>query len=136
MTMTEAAPRTVPPEVSSLLDAWVKKRGLHIFIHYSIGVVGILASCAAAADRYSPWASLWMVVSSFCMTFLAFGNPRKEYNKFARAVRVLYSATLRYRYGLIEAAELLDAVDRGEAIIDSAESDDAPSLQRLRESLG
>lgn len=133
--MTEAAPRTVPPEVSSLLDAWVKKRGLHIFIHYSIGVVGILASCAAAADRYSRWASLWMVISSFSIAFLAFGNPRKEYSKFARAVRVLYAATLRYRYQMIEMRELVEAVERGESIIENFENDDGPSVRQIRDSL-
>lgn len=135
MTMTEAPVRNVPPEISSLLDAWVKKRGQHIFIHYSIGVVGIASSVAAAADAYSRWAGLWMVVSSFCMAFLAFGNPRKEYNKFAQAVRVLYMATLRYRYGEIHMGELLMAAERGETIIQNYESDDAPSVRQIRDSL-
>ena len=133
--MTEPTGRAVPPEVASLLHAWVKRRGQHIFLHYSIGVVGILGSVAAAADRYSRWSSLWMVISSFCIAFLAFGNPRREYGKFAQAVRVLYMATLRYRYGEIEIKELLKAVERGETIIQSYESDDAPSVRQIRDSL-
>lgn len=133
--MTEPTVRNVPPEISALLHAWVKKRGQHIFIHYSIGVVGIFSSVAAAVDTYSRWASLWMVISSFCIAFLGFGNPRKEYSKFAHAVRVLYMATLRYRYGQIEMKELLKAVERGETIIQNYESDDPPSLRQIRDSL-
>lgn len=128
--------REVPPEVSSLLQAWVKRRGHHIFIHYSIGVVGIFASVAAAVDTYSRWASLWMVISSFCIAFVGFGNPRREYSKFAHAVRVLYMATLRYRYGEIEMKELLKAVEQGETIIQNYESDDPPSLRQIRDTLG
>lgn len=128
--------REVPPEVASLLRAWVRKRGLHIFIHYSIGVAGIFASVAAAADAYSRWASLWMLISSFCIAVLGFGNPRREYNKFAHAVRVLYMATLRYRYGEIEMNELLKAVAQGETIIQNYESDDGPSLRQIRDTLG
>jgi hypothetical protein len=135
MIMTDTTIREVPPEIFSLLRAWVKRRGHHIFIHYSIGVLGILASVAAAADAYSRWASLWMVVSSFCIAFVGFGNPRREYDKFARAVRVLYIATLRYRYGQIEMKELLKAVERGETIIQSYESDDGPSLRQIRDGL-
>jgi hypothetical protein len=127
--------RDVLSEISSLLAAWVKRRGLHIFIHYAVGVVGIFASVAAAADAYSRWASLWMVLSSFCMAVLAFGNPRKEYSKFARAVRVLYSAVLRYRYHELEMGDLLLAVERGEAIIENYENDDTPSVRQIRESL-
>ena len=134
--MAAPATRDVPPEVASLLDAWVKRRGLHIFLHYSVGVVGLASSAAAAADAYSRWASLWMVVSSFCIAFLAFGNPRKEYSKFARAVRVLYAAILRYRYHDLDMDGLLNAVERGEAIIESFENDDGPSLRQIRESLG
>ena len=134
--MTQIAAREVPPEITSLLRAWVKKRGLHIFIHYSIGVAGILASVAAAVDKYSRWSSLWMVISSFCIAFLAFGNPRREYSKFAQAVRVLYMATLRYCYGQIEMKELLKAAERGETIIQNHESDDAPSVRQIRDSLG
>lgn len=136
MTMGHASVREVPSEIASLLHAWVKRRGLHIFIHYAIGVVGILASVAAAADRYSRWSSLWMVLSSFCIACLAFSNPRREYSKFAQAVRVLYMATLRYRYGEIEMKELLAAVERGETIIQNHETDDAPSVRQIRDSLG
>lgn len=135
MTTVEPAARQVPPEIASLLDAWVKKRGQHIFIHYSIGVVGILSSVAAAVDLYSRWAGLWSLISSSCIAFLAFGNPRKEYSKFARAVRVLYAAALRYRYNDLEMGELLDAVERGEAIIENYENDDAPSVRQIRDSL-
>jgi hypothetical protein len=135
MTITETTVRDVPPEVASLLHAWVKRRGQHIFIHYFIGVVGILASVVAAVDMYSPWASLWMVISSFCIAFVGFGNPRREYSKFAHAVRVLYMATLRYRHGQIEMKELLNAVEQGETIIQSYESDDPPSLRQIRDSL-
>jgi hypothetical protein len=134
--MTDTMVRDVPPEVSSLLHAWVKRRGHHIFIHYSIGVIGILASVAAAVDTYSRWASLWMVISSFCIAFVGFGNPRREYSKFAIAVRVLYMASLRYRYGEIEMKELLKAVERGETIIQNYESDDPPSLRQIRDTLG
>jgi hypothetical protein len=134
--MAAPAIRDVPPEVASLLDAWVKRRGMHIFLHYSVGVVGLASSAAAAADAYSRWASLWMVVSSFCIAFLAFGNPRKEYSKFARAVRVLYAAILRYRYHGLDMDGLLNAVERGEAIIESFENDDGPSLRQIRETLG
>lgn len=134
--MTGSAVRDVPPEIAALLKAWVRRRGLHIFLHYSVGVAGLASSAAAAADAYSRWASLWMVVSSFCIAFLAFGNPRKEYSKFARAVRVLYAAILRYRYRELEMDGLLNAVERGEAIIESAENDDGPSVRQIRESLG
>lgn len=133
---TASAVRDVPPEIAELLHAWVKKRGQHIFLHYSVGVAGLASSAAAAADAYSRWASLWMVVSSFCIAFLAFGNPRKEYNKFARAVRVLYAAILRYRYHDPDMEALLSAVERGETIIESAENDDGPSVRQIRESLG
>lgn len=127
--------REVPPEVASLLDSWVRKRGLHIFLHYSVGVVGILSSVAAGVDAYSRWGGVWAVISSFCVAFLAFGNPRKEYSKFAQAVRVLYTATLRYRYGEIEITELLKAVERGETIIQNYETDYAPSARQIRDSL-
>lgn len=133
--MTEEAAREVPPEIAALLHAWIKRRGLHIFIHYAIGAVGIFASVAAAADRYSRWSSLWMVISSFCIACLAFSNPRREYSKFAQAVRVLYIATLRYKYGEIEMKDLLKAVERGETLIQSHESDDAPSVRQIRDSL-
>jgi hypothetical protein len=132
---TIAAPH-VPPEVASRLSAWVLRRRHAIFLHYCVGVLGILSSVAAAADAYSRWASLWMVISSFCMGFMAFGNPRKEYSKFARAVRVLESAILRYRYHEPDMNALLAAVDRGEAIIENYENDEGPSLRQVREGLG
>lgn len=132
-TMLQTATPDVPPEVSSRLAAWVLRRRHAIFLHYCVGVLGILSSVAAAADAYSRWASLWMVVSSFCMGFMAFGNPRKEYSKFARAVRVLEAAILRYRYQEPDMAALLAAVDRGEAIIESFENDEGPSLRQVRD---
>lgn len=134
--LQNAAARDVPPEISSLLAAWVRKRGRAIFVHYSVGVAGILASVAAAVDMYSRWASLWMVVSSFCIAFQSFGNPRKEYGKFARAVRVLYSAVLRYRYHTLDMDGLLTAVERGEAIIENVDNDDGPSVRQIRDGLG
>lgn len=129
------AARDVPPEVTSLLAAWVRKRGQAIFLHYSVGVVGILSSVVAAVDMYSRWASLWMVISSFCIAFQSFGNPRKEYGKFARAVRVLYAAVLRYRYHGLDMDGLLTAVERGEAIIENLDNDDGPSVRQIRDGL-
>ncbi|WP_329685550.1 hypothetical protein [Longimicrobium sp.] len=135
MIQTASAARDVPREIADRLAAWVRRRRHAIFVHYFVGVLGILSSVAAAADAYSRWASLWMVVSSFCMGFMAFGNPRKEYGKFARAVRVLEAAILRYRYHDPDVEALLAAAERGEAIIEHYENDDGPSLRQVRDGL-
>lgn len=127
--------REVPSEVSKLLDEWVRKRKRYIFVHYILGVTGILASAAAFADAYSRWASLWMVISSICMAIMAFGNPRRHYEKFARSVRVLYAAVLRYRYHQLDMDGLLSAVERGEAIIENYENDEGPSLRQIRDGM-
>jgi hypothetical protein len=132
--MTDVTPRDVPPEVSQLLDAWTRKRGQQIAIHHVVGVTGIAASVAAASGVYQP--SLCASVSTLCIAYLAFGNPRKEYGKFARAVRVLYTAVLRYRYHEIDRKALFNAVERGETLIQKAEADDLPSARQIQRAVG
>jgi hypothetical protein len=45
-------------------------------------------------------------------------------------------AVLRYQHRQIELADLLNAVEQGEKIIEKAESDDLPSAHQVRSALG
>jgi hypothetical protein len=128
--------RAVPPQVSKLLDAWVQKRQLYNFTHYGVGIVGLFASVAAGSGFFAASASVFAFVSTLSIAILAFSNPRKEYGKFARAGRVLYMAVLRYQHRQIDLADLLNAVEQGEKIIEKAESDDLPSAHQVRSALG
>lgn len=122
-------PRDVPSEVSDLLGAWVRKRGHYIFLHYLLGIVALATSIAFVAEMalVQDWSPrrvfACVLISSLCVLTLVFAHPLKEYGKFASAIRVLYTAVLRYRYQVIEMPELLRAVEHGEAIIQRVEDD-------------
>lgn len=128
--------RRVPNEVSQVLQAWLQRRRLYNFAHYSVGIVGLIASVAAGSGLFSAFASMFAFMSTLCIAILAFSNPRKEYGKFARAGRVLHMAVIRYKLHQIELSDLLNAVEQGEKIIEKAESDDIPSAQQVRSALG
>jgi hypothetical protein len=132
----ELVPRPVPNEVSQVLQAWLQRRRLYNFVHYSVGVVGLVASVAAGSGLLSALSSMFAFMSTVCIAILAFSNPRKEYGKFARASRVLHMAVLRYQLRQIDLNDLLNAVEQGEKIIEKAESDDIPSAQQVRSALG
>ena len=134
--MSQSDPRAVPSEVSHFLKAWLWRRRLSIALHNTMGIVGLAASLGASSGLLSGSPQVWAFISALSIAVLAFVNPRREYTKFAKAVRVLDVAILRYRHGIYGIEELVDAVERGEAIIGEVEDrEEVGSAEQVKKSL-
>ncbi len=113
---------TIPTDIEGRWIAWRKLWYTSILIHWSVGVLAILASALAATEI--PAAKGFAVVSTVCVGLLAFVRPETRYYRFVRAWRILDVARVKYQNGLIDVKELIAALERGEAVIGELESAD------------
>jgi hypothetical protein len=75
------------------------------------------AASAVAAAVGGDWARGFSAVAAVLTAVLGFVQPERRYLKFVRAWRVLDSAAIKFRLGQAGIKELIEAVDRGEALI-------------------
>lgn len=119
---------TTPDEVELRLKTWKTWWRIFVHAHYLLGIVGVLSSTLAAAlPKDLSWlVSLCAVVSACCFAVIGFVNPDKRYIGLVRAWRVLDVANARWKRGLITEAELLDVMQRCEALATEPASHELP----------
>lgn len=110
-------PEPVIPEViAKRLTSWEKLWTQSAKIHYFFGILSVGASAVAAAVG-GDWARGFSAVAAVLTAVIGFVQPERRYLKFVRAWRVLDSAVIKFRLGQAGIKELIEAVDRGEALI-------------------
>jgi hypothetical protein len=96
----------IPPEVRRRLDTWRTLWRVFLWLHYSLGVVGVLSSALAAALPVSWLVTLFAVLSACCFAVIGFVSPERRYLGLIRAWRTLDFAATQYKNGLLSLEEL------------------------------
>lgn len=120
--------RALPSDVEWRLSFW---RGLwhrSSAYHYFFGVISVAAS-VISTSLDGQEAKYFSIIAAISTALIGFMHPERRYIKFVRAWRVLDVASMRYRHGLIDKAQLIDAVERGESLI--AEFEDRSDADQL-----
>ena len=112
----EAALAPLPQEVNERLRYWHGLWYSSAKYHYFFGVVSVGASVISTSTD-GVWAKGFSVLAAITTALIGFMHPERRYLKFVRAWRVLDVAAMRYRHGLIDKAQLIDAVEKGEGCI-------------------
>ncbi len=108
--------RELPTDVASRLKAWKILWKSWAIGHYALGGASVAASAFASSTEGSN--AKYLAASAAVLTALiGFMQSERRYFKFVRAWRVLDVAALRYKLGQLGEKELVDAVERGEALI-------------------
>jgi hypothetical protein len=106
----------IPPEVRRRLDTWRPLWRVFLWLHYTLGVVGVLSSALAAALPVSWLVTLFAVVSACCFAMIGFVSPERRYLGLIRAWRTLDFAATQYKNGLLSLEELLAWLKRREEV--------------------
>ena len=106
----------IPPEVRRRLDTWRPLWRAFLWLHYSLGVVGVLSSALAAALPVSWLVTLFAVLSACCFAVIGFVSPERRYLGLIRAWRTLDFAATQYKNGLLSLEELLAWLKRCEEV--------------------
>ncbi len=106
----------VPPEVKLRLGTWKSLYRLFIWLHYNLGIVGVLSSALAAALPI-PWlVTFFAVTSACCFAAIGFVSPERRYLGLIRAWRTLDIAAMRYKNELLSLEELYTVLERCEEV--------------------
>ena len=122
-----ASAQVLPPDVEQRLGYWHGLWNRSARYHYFFGVVSVAASVISTSLEGGP-AKAFSIVAAIATALIGFMHPERRYVKFVRAWRVLDVAAMRYRHGLIDTPALIDAVERGEALIAEFEDKDDTAL--------
>jgi pimeloyl-ACP methyl ester carboxylesterase len=118
MPIEELALRALPRDVSVRLKTWKTMWNVFLYCHYGFGILGVVASTAAAAmaSKHPARAAALAVISASSVAVIGFVAPEKRYLGFVRAWRTLQIASSRYQYGLIPISDLLTIMERCEVV--------------------
>ena len=121
----------VPDEVELRLGTWQPIWRMFLYMHYTLGVVGVLSSSLAAAlpKEYSLLITAFAVTSACCFAVIGFVSPERRYLCLVRAWRTLHVATSRYQRGLLSIDQLLIVLEQTEAIATEPTRHDSPLEQ-------
>jgi hypothetical protein len=106
----------IPPEVQRRLDTWRPLWRIFLWLHYALGVLGVLSSALAAALPVSWLVTLFAVISACCFAVIGFVSPERRYLGLIRAWRTLDVAATQYKNGLLSLEELLAWLKRCEEV--------------------
>lgn len=111
-------PPSIPEEVVLRLDTWQPIWKMFLYMHYGLGVLGVLSSSLAAAlpKEESGWVTGFAVISACCFAVIGFVSPERRYLGLVRAWRTLHVAASRYQRGLLSIDQLLLVLEQTEAI--------------------
>ena len=112
--------KKVLPDLPSLVNERVTtyKRlwRIFVFIHYTVGIIGLCASILASAIE-APWNRIFAVVAAVCFGIIALVKPEQKYYKYVRAWRLLENGTIKYRLGFESQKGLMRKIDQAESIL-------------------
>lgn len=126
----EKATPAVPAAVVKKLAQWRAISRWASAGRFWFGIFGITASALATAIQ-SPYGRYAAAVSTVCVGVLSIAGFEKVYFRYVRAWRILDGAILRFRYGNATLEFLLQAVERGETIIQQFEEEQPKAEQRV-----
>ena len=106
----------LPKDVSARLKYWYGTWYQSAQMHYLLGVISVAASVVSTSTEGN-WAKGFSTLAAITTAMIGFIHPERRYMKFVRAWRLLDVAAMRYRHGLIDKGQLIDAVEKGEAAI-------------------
>ena len=112
--------QSLPADVDERLSYWYGLWNRSASYHYFFGVISVGASVISTSLDGNP-AKAFSIIAAIATALIGFMHPERRYAKFVRAWRVLDVAAMRYRHGLCDKAALIDAVERGEALISEFE---------------
>jgi hypothetical protein len=105
-------PSSVEERVTSYKRLW----RIFIFVHYTVGIIGLCASILASSIE-APLNRIFAVVAAICFGVMAFVKPEQQYYKYVRAWRLLENGTMKYRLGLESQKGLMRKIDQAESIL-------------------
>jgi hypothetical protein len=122
--------RPLPTDVDKRLTYWHGLWSRSASYHYFFGVISVAASVISTSLE-GEYAKVFSIIAAIATSLIGFMHPERRYTKFVRAWRVLDLAAMRYRHGLSDKAALIEAVEKGEALIGEYEEKvDAAAAKR------
>jgi hypothetical protein len=123
--MADTKPQ-IPDYIAKRYSAW---QGLWRFAtqeYYLIGILSVVCSSIAATGQGGPGTSQGFAAAAAILTAaMGFLQPRRNYLKFVKAWRILDLAIMRFKAGLADESDLIDAVAAGEALLTRIEDEAA-----------
>jgi hypothetical protein len=114
----------IPPDVEHIYNDWNWYRRVWWFLHYLIGIAGMMASLTVAnKPQFLQDAPLFLNaiawLSALCVGLLVFLEPRKRARAYTTAWRVLHKRIGEYRHGTEPGSKtnLLEGISQGEEFI-------------------
>jgi uncharacterized protein (DUF1501 family) len=98
--------------------------------YWACGIVAAAASALAASRVLDKASAYFALLSSVSIAVMGFTNPQRRANAYVAAWRMVSVALLRYEAGQSTVAELISAVDRGEAHIGEMDTLEAGQSRR------
>lgn len=108
--------------VEKRMNQWFYMFWSFTIIHYTIGVVGIVASVTASATGNPTRRKIAGVISAFCIAVIGFIQPEKQYRKFVIAWRILDGKYMDFLAGAIDEKGLSEGLKEAENSLDKFES--------------
>lgn len=109
-------------EIRERRNAWFRYFRSWRAVYWIVGILGVLSSVVAASRQLPDnWLSAAAGVSAVCLAVIGFTGSQRRANAYVSAWRVVGTAMLRYKGGLISLDDLISALDRGEAAITEAD---------------
>jgi hypothetical protein len=84
----------------------------------------------AASKLFESASPYFALLSSVCIAVIGFTNPQRRANGYVAAWRIVGTGLLRYEAGESTLADLISAIERGEAHIGEIDSTDTNKFRR------
>jgi hypothetical protein len=112
----------IPKSILERRASWQFAFMMNILAHWIFGIGGVLASVVAASGLSATTTKIAALSSALCFAVLGFVRPERVYQRYVRAWRILDPACLRFISGLLTLTQLHEALEAGEAAIQTDES--------------
>jgi hypothetical protein len=119
-------------EAEARREAWFRHFRRWRMTHWVVGIIGVLSSVVAASQKVDdvllPVAAS---LSAVCFAIIGFTSSQRRASAYVSAWRLIGTALLRYKAGLIALDAVITAVERGEAAIAEADMTSVHASQML-----
>ena len=122
--ITDKNDQIVPDEVKVRSAEFKLWQRFWYIIHYTVGIIAIFSSGFAAASGTeiggpvlfgSPW--LWGLMATAFASIVTFLGPLSKGEAYKNAYYLLHGASARYKKGLMDMDDLLNALDDAQSIV-------------------
>jgi hypothetical protein len=114
----------VPDRVSALYETYKKLQQFWFFLHYSAGVIAVIAGVLAAAAgansgpefvQSNAW--IWGLLAALLSGIVTFLGPLQKAEAYKHAYYLLANSLTRFEAGILSMGALLDDYEHAQSIV-------------------